>query len=116
MSLEGQRLGAALAEENARRARIHIPHATFSCLVSGKNIDDMGIEAWKACAAYFDGPRECERGLYERSEKLRRWTPRSPSRRGSGDEMVCRHGLHRWAPPAASPGLPLEEALEEELA
>jgi hypothetical protein len=54
VSLEGQRLGAALAEENARRARIHIPHATFTCIVSGKTLDDMAIEAWKACTAYFD--------------------------------------------------------------
>lgn len=54
MSLEGQRLGAALAEENARRSVARIPHATFTCIVSGKNIHDMGIEAHKACVAYFD--------------------------------------------------------------
>ena len=55
MSNEGTALGRALMEENARRATARIPHATFACVVSGKNIHDMGVEAWKACAEYFDG-------------------------------------------------------------
>ena len=52
---DAQRLGAALAEENARRYVARISLATFTCTVSGKNIHDMGVEAHKACVEYFDG-------------------------------------------------------------
>lgn len=47
-------LGRALMEENARRATHRISHASFTCVVTGKSIHELGIEAWKACAAYFD--------------------------------------------------------------
>lgn len=32
---------------------VRIPHATFSCTVSGASLEEMGAEAWKTCQAYF---------------------------------------------------------------
>ncbi len=55
MSLEGQRLGMAIAEENARHQAqvMRVADATFTCVVSANNIELMGKAAFHACVAYF---------------------------------------------------------------